>query len=262
MTSFGLRNKGTEASRGACFLSCAERIDRMLTWGLDPEEREGILRERLADRYEHLTDLDATLGAVAARSIRSALADVWYRFMGGDISAFPVAAMFALIGLGALSDTLISDMPFLLVVFNAVTAAGFIAMAVAGFIRPRELKRAWLLPGAAMASIGSMGGAVLLPVTPDAALYDLFTKLSLGGVAVGLAVVAFSLASRTPNRTWFLKGGAILWSSALVFAVGQFGWAIAATPVYSTRSSTLMVALAAVVGAAVLSRLRHLPIAA
>jgi len=262
MTSVNLDDSGGRAAlpRDRCLMECAERMDRLLTWGLEPAEREDILRERLADRYDHLAD--APLSAVLFRSLRSALADLWYRLVGGDMSAIAVAAMFALIGFGALSDTFTSDMPLLLNAMNLFTALGFITMAVAGFVRPRALERAWLLPGVVLASIGSLGGAVALPVPPGAGLYDWFTKLALGGVAVGLAVVAVSLVPRTPTRSLFVKGGTILWSSAFVFAVGQFGWAIFAVPVYSTRSSSLMVAAAAVVAAAVLSRIRHLPISA
>ncbi|MEN8235764.1 MAG: hypothetical protein ABFR89_12675 [Actinomycetota bacterium] len=262
MTTLKSGNTGAAPRRHGCLLDWAARVDRVLTWGLDPDVRDELLQERAADRYDHLADPDASLSGVFARSLQSAFADLVYRFLGGDVSAVPIAVLFALIGFAAIADTLTSHLPVMLDIFNVTTGIGFLALAVAGFVHPRKLKRAWLLPGAVAVSIGAIAGAILLPVAPEAAMFDWIAKIGLGGGGLGFGLIAGSVASSTPNRVWYQRGGTVVWASGLFLGIGLFGWAIVSTPVYSTRASTLLVAVALVVGAALLSRLRHVPIEA
>ena len=74
-------------------------------------------------------------------------------------------------------------------------------------------------------------------------------------------MVAVTLIRPHFNRVWIIRGGTIIWGSALFMAVGAIGWTIADAPVYSTRWSSLMVAFACVVGAAVIARLRNIEVA-
>ena len=80
------------------------------------------------------------------------------------------------------------------------------------------------------------------------------------GVATGLAIVAVALLFPRSNRVWIVRGGTIIWGSALFMAVGAVGWTIIDAPIYSTRWSSLMVAVACVVGAAVIVRLRNIEV--
>lgn len=247
--------------RGMAVLSGAGYVDRILTWGIEPNERAETLQERESDRFEHISDPDASMASVVARSVASSLSDVWYRFVGSETSALPLAAMFAIIGVGALADGFVSDIPPMHAFLNVVTGIGYLAMAAAGLRQPRKLKSAWLLPGLVLASSGTMGGAIVIPVTPEAGLFAWIVKAALVGVATGLAVVAVAFVRPGSGRVWIIRGGGILWGSALLMAVGAVGWTIADAPIESTRWSSLMVAFACVVGAAVIARLRNIEVA-
>jgi hypothetical protein len=47
--------------RGEWVLHAGAWIDRVLTWGLDPDEQSALLQERGADRFDHLADPDASV---------------------------------------------------------------------------------------------------------------------------------------------------------------------------------------------------------
>lgn len=232
----------------------------MLTWGLDPAERAEILSERESDRFEHVADPDASMASVVARSIWSSLGDVWYRFVSVETSALPLALAFAVIGIGALADAFTSELSPAVAGFNVLTGVGYLALAAAGLRQPRRLQRVWLLPGLVLASIGTMSGAVVIPVASDAGPFGWFAKVALAGVATGLAVVAVALMRPHFDRAWIIRGGKIIWGSALFMAVGAIGWTVVDAPIYSTRWSSLMVATACVVGAAFIARLRNIEV--
>jgi hypothetical protein len=263
MTTFKLRDGDASAKRprGSCFLRCAASFDRALTWGLEPLERDEILREREADRFDHVADPDASIASVVTRSVLSAMADIWYRFVGAETSALPLAIVFGVVGVGALADAFTNGITPTIAGLNVVTGIGYLAMAAAGLRQPRKLQRTWLLPGLVLASIGTMAGALVLPPTSEAGLFGWVAKVALAGVATGLAVVAVTLVRPQFNRAWIIRGGVIIWGSALFMAVGAVGWTIADAPIYSSRWSSLMVALACVVGAALIVRLRDIEVA-
>ena len=79
-------------------------------------------------------------------------------------------------------------------------------------------------------------------------------------MATGLAVVAVALMRPHFDRAWIIRGGKIIWGSALFMAVGAIGWTLVDAPIYSTRWSSLMVATACVVGAAFIARLRNIEV--
>ncbi len=242
-------------------LSWGGYLDRALTWGLEPLERDEILHERAADRFEHLADPDSSISSVLARSIWSAVGDIWFRFVGVETSALPLAIVFAVVGIGALADAFSRGITPILAGLNIVTGIGYLAMAAAGLRQPRKLQRTWLLPGLVLASIGTMAGAITLPPTPEAGLFGWVAKIALAGVGTGLAVVAVTLIRPHFERVWIIRGGVIIWGSALFMAVGEVGWTIADAPIYSSRWSSLMVAFACVVGATVIARLRNIEVA-
>ena len=247
--------------RGIAALSWASNLDRTLTWGTEPVERDEILREREADRFEHLTDPEASMASVVTRSIMSSLADIWYRFVGTETSALPLAIVFALVGIGALADAFTRGITPTLLGLNVVTGIGYLAMAAAGLRQPLKLQRVWLLPGLVLASFGTIAGAIVLPPTAEAGLFGWVAKVALAGVGVGLAVVAVTLIRPQFDRAWIIRGGRVIWGSALFMAVGAVGWTVADAPIYSSRWSSLMVAFACVVGAAVIARLRNIEVA-
>ena len=241
-------------------LSWASCLDRALTWGLEPVERDEILHEREADRFEHVADPEASMASIVARSVWSSVADVWYRFVGAETSALPLAIMSAVVGVGAIVDAFTLGITPTLAGLNVVTGIGYVAMAAAGIRQPRKLQRTWLLPGLVLASFGTIAGAIMLPATAEAGLYGWVAKIALAGVGTGLAVVAVTLIRPHFNRAWIIRGGGIIWGSALIMAVGALGWTIADAPIYSTRWSSLMVAFACVVGAGIIARLRNIDV--
>ena len=159
--------------RGTAVLLGAGYVDRALTWGLEPSERAETLRERESDRFELVADPDASMASVVARSVASSLSDIWYRFVGSETSALPLAVVFAIVGVGALADAFTSDIPPMHAFLNVVTGIGYLALAAAGLRQPRKLQRAWLLPGLGLASFGTMAGAIVMPVTPELILKQL-----------------------------------------------------------------------------------------
>jgi len=254
------RNDGS-VRRGGLTLVVGAWVDRGLTWGLEPLEREEILREREADRFEHLSDPDSSMASVIARSVRSSLADIWYRLVGAEASTLPLSIAFAAIGVGAIADASTRGIAPILAIFSIVTGVGYLALAVAGLRHPRKLQRTWLLPGLVIASIGTMAGAIILPPMNEAGLFGWIAKIALAGGGTGLAVVAVALIRPRSDSAWMIRGGVIMWGSALFLAVGEIGVAIADVPIYSSRWSSLMVAFACVVGASVLARLRNIEVA-
>lgn len=252
--------RGGSRHRGTWILRVGAWIDRALTRGLEPREREAQLRERQADRADHLADPDATVASVAARTARSGASDLGYLLLGGEATAIPVAVMFAVIGVGAFWQTVTADFEPLVRMFDAVLGVGLVAVAAAGLRHPRSIYRPWLLPAVVIASIGTLGGALTIPIVAGTEVYDLANKAALGVVGVGFVVVAIALLPRTVNRTWLVRGGAVLWVAALGNAVAQLGWAVVNAGTETSRGASLTVAAGCVVGAALLGRLRNIPI--
>jgi len=251
----------TTRTFGGWILEGAAVVDRVLTWGIDPEIRDDLLMERAADRFDHIADPDASLASVLTRSIKSAFADLAYRFLGGEVSAVPVAILFAIIGLGSMADTMTSHLPAVVNGFNLLTGAGFLVLAMGGLAHPRELRRRWLLPGAVLVSIGAMAGAVMFPIENGSVMFDWLTRMALAGGGLGFALIAGSLMMPVPSRKWYRRGGLFIWGSGLFLGVGLLGLAVLAEPVYSTRASTFIIAIASIVGTALLGRLRFVPVA-
>ncbi len=168
-------------------LSLASYLDRALTWGLESVERNEILHEREADRFEHVADPEASMASIVARSVWSSVADVWYRFVGAETSALPLAIMSAVVGVGAIVDAFTLGITPTLAGLNVVAGIGYVAMAAAGMRQPRKLQRTWLLPGLVLASFGTIAGAIMLPATAEAGLYGWVAKIALAGVGTGLS---------------------------------------------------------------------------
>jgi hypothetical protein len=246
--------------RGKWVLRTGAWIDRALTWGLDPEERSALLHERGADRFDHLADPDASVMSVTGRTGRSAVADVGYLILGGEATAVPVAFMFAVIGLGAFWQAATADFEPIVRMFNAILAVGLVAVAAAGLRRPRAIYRPWLLPALLIASIGTLGGAITIPIVAGTEVYDLANKGALVVVTIGFLVVAAAVTPSTVNRIWLIRGGAVLWAAALGNAIAQLGWGVVDAGTGTSRGAAVMVAVGCVAGAVLLRRLRHVPV--
>jgi hypothetical protein len=251
---------GVSDRRGAWVLRTGTRIDRALTWGLDPEERSALLQEREADRFDHMADPDTSIMAVVGRTGRSALADAGYLVLGGEVTAVPVAVMFAVIGLGAFWQAATADFEPILRMFNAILAVGLVAVAAAGLRRPRAIYRPWLLPALLIASIGTLGGAITIPIIAGTEVYDLANKGALVVVTIGFLVVAAAVVPSTVNRIWLIRGGVVLWAAALGNAIAQLGWGVVDAGTGTSRGASFMVAVGCVAGAVLLRRLRHVPV--
>lgn len=245
---------------GAWVLLIGVWIDRALTWGLDPEERSSLLQEREADRFDHLADPDASIMAVAGRTARSAVADGRHLILGGEATAVPLAAMFAVIGLGAFWQTTTADFEPIVRTFDGILGVGLVAAAAAGLRRPRAMYRPWLLPAVIIASIGTLGGAVTIPIVAGTEVYDLANKGALLLVTIGFAIVALALVPSNVSRKWLVRGGAVVWIAALGNAIAQLGWGVVDAGTGTSRGATFMVAVGCVVGAALLARLRGIPV--
>jgi hypothetical protein len=246
--------------RGKWVLRAGTWIDRALTWGLDPDERSALLRERGADRFDHLADPDASVMSIAGRTARSAVADVGYLILGGEATAVPVAFMFAVIGLGAFWQTLTADFVPIVRMFDGILGVGLVAIAAAGVRRPRAIYKPWLLPAMIIASIGTLGGAITIPIVSGTEVYDLANKGALLVVTFGFLVVALALAPSTVNRTWLIRGGVVLWAAALGNAIARVGWGVVDAGTGTSRGAAFMVAIGCVAGAVLLRRLRDVPI--
>ena len=258
--TLGSAHGGDHRHRGSWVLRAGAWIDRALTLGLEPEERAGLIQERGADRADHFADLDASVWAVAARTARSAVADIGYLILGGEATAIPVAVMFAIIGFGAFWQASTSEFSLFNRVFDGTLGVGLIAIAAAGLRCPRAIYRPWLLPAAVIAAIGTLGGTITIPIVAGTEIYDLANKGALAIVTVGFVLVALAVVPSTVNRTWLIRGGAVLWIAALGNAVAQVGWAVVDAGMQTSRGASVMVAVGCVVGAALLGRLRNVPV--
>lgn len=244
----------------AAILALAGWIDRGLTWGSDPTERAEILRERHADRCDHLADPDATLTSVALRVVTSAFADLTHRILGDHTSAVPAGILSGLLGVGAAWLSIASHFPAVNRLSDAVVAVGFVGVAIVLLHRPRELDRIRLVPILIVVSVGTAGAAATLPVTTGVGIFDIATKVALATIAFGSVIIATALAQSPVNRRWLIRGGALLWIASLVLATGEIGWLVVRGIDHSSAAS-LLIASGCILIAAVFGRLRHVAIA-
>ena len=147
----------------------AQAINRMLTWGMPPDERAGFLSETVAD-WEAMAG-DRRPVQLLWRALRGIPAAIWMRLDRRAITAMPAGVAMIMVGLGALAASVqegILPSPFQ--EFAAATAAGMLLIGI-NFVRePRRIKlRRYRLAAvvAGLENVRSRGDTVV-PCDPGA----------------------------------------------------------------------------------------------
>lgn len=250
-------------------VTLASALTRLLTWGLEPELRPGVLMESANDWELMYRDYGSL--RVIARALRGIPAAVLGRMEDHDMTAIPAALVFAIMsaaatGAGLLAHTYPADIrrPTLL----AALGLGLGGMALVRSPRRIVLKRL-RLPALAL-GLGALGVAFNMPTEADwqydvpyvdEGIADHLMVLGIFIASAGCLLIVLASLSKRGGRRLAGIGGASALAGIVLFGAGQIIWGFIAIPIdLAVTATALGAGLAACSLAHVLPRLRHLEV--
>ena len=260
--------KPPSRSRTPIAVAAARRLTRLLTWGMEPQQRERALCETDDDWGAMYNDFGSA--RVLGRALRGIPAAILARMNDQDLTAVPASlglTVMATAGAGAalLGRTYPADV-------RRWVLIGTIGLALSALALIRTPRRVVLhslrWPTLAIAA-GSLGVALNMPGQSDW-MYDypyVDTRISdwltvAGFVLVAIGCLVVAAASYLPRRRLTAGiGAAGVCAGILVFGLGQVLWGLIAAPIdLAVTATALGIGLGAWALAHVLPRLRHLEI--
>lgn len=246
-------------------------IDRVLTWGMDPSDRESTLAEQAAD-WEAMSrdEEESKPRRMLGRQLKGIPMAIWWRLTRGEITAIPAAIALAVIATANLAEVTIPDYPLDHRLSLMMASTGVLLASWHLLRKPRQIIASRLRYPALLAGIGAMWSAFTFPTEQDWTVYDpvqmstpaIDMVMQIGIFFIGAGCALLFLASLVEQRRRaVLIGGAGIVTGAGIVAVAEIGWAIWAAPADLYVSA---VALGVAFGLALLShmflRLRKLEI--
>ncbi len=244
----------------------AQRINRVLSWGMQPQQRQTFLVETLTDWEEMHRDRGSQ--GVTVRALRGIPAAVWARFDEDNITALPASLAIALVGLAALGAGLLDSIyPVAVRRFIILAALGTFILGAILMSNPRRIViRRYRLPTFMLAA-GFLGMATHMPEhtewqydSPfvDTVIADVFMLVGFTVVGIGFSMI-FAASFLTKPRVLAMVAGILIMMGTASFAGGQIAWGIAAVATDPAITATSIgVGLASLSFLHVLPRLRHL----
>ena len=246
----------------------AQAVNRMLTWGMLPEEREVFLTETLAD-WEAMAK-ERPGASIIWRTARGIPATVWIRLNRREITAMPAGIALTLVGAGcvaAATQTHVLPNPFRSYII--VAALGLVLVGINFVRQPNMLTLSRYRLPAALGTIGFAGLAMFLPTAAhwpyeaplvENVVIDRGMQLSFVVIALGFSVLIVASLGPSP-APWVRRSGLVLMLGVAMLALTVIAWGITMSPVDMTMTAaSLVVGLAALSFVHVLPRLRHLEI--
>lgn len=259
--------RDTEEPRSLA-VGVAQRLSRVLTWGMTEVARSRILLEMDAD-WE-LMRSERPARCVLARALRGIPAAILGRMHDHATTGLPTAFALTVMSMAALYAGLIDHAyPPHLRVFITFLAIGAGGAGVVLLRSPLHLRMNWLRLPTGAAAIGLLGIAMNMPTerewpydTPfvDTVLGDVLmvTGFVIAGVACLLILAATFLRAPRSMLAVAAMGGL---AGLVSFATGLIVWGFVATRVdLALTASAIVVGLGGLSLAHVLPRLRHLEI--
>ena len=243
-------------------------MNRVLSWGMEPRQRDSFLAEGLAD-WDDMQHTEGT-ARVVLRALRGIPAGIWARLDEGDTTALPVSVAISLVGLaGTAAGLLERTDPMDMRRFVLLSAVGTFLLGALMMREPRRIVlRTYRLPGTLLAA-GFLGMAANMP-EPDqwpyetqvleTALIDLAMATGFAAVGIGFAAIVIASLIHEPRPLAF-KGGVAVVVGTGIFGCAQIAWGIAAVTIDAAITVTSVgVGLAALSFIHVVPRLRKLQI--
>jgi energy-converting hydrogenase Eha subunit E len=242
--------------------------NRLLTWGIAPEQRQLFLQEGLAD-WEAMSE-DESPPRMILRALRGFPAAVAARMEAREPTTIPVGLSVASVSAAGMAAAIIeTTYPNTLRLFTFMAAVGLLGMGMLLLRAPLRIETRRQRGPAAVAGGGFMGMGFNIP-SSDAWVYEtpvietplLDQAMASGFVVVGAGLLLLALASwsRRRRRAVLAAGVAIVAGTA-TYGIAQIIWAILAAPVDLTITlPSMFVGLAALSVLHVMPRLRHLQI--
>lgn len=244
----------------------AQRLNRIISWGMTAPERNAFLAEALTDSGEMHADQGPL--RVFLRASRGIPAGMWARFTESDTTALPASVAIAFVGLAGLGAGLLdTTYPMDMRRFVLLSAFGLFILGATLISNPRQIiLHRYRLPGAMLAA-GFIGMAFNMPAqtdwpydTPfvDTVLADRLIAVGFVAVGIGAALLVMASFLKMPRLIVATGGFAIMLGTAM-FAAGQIAWGIVAvTTDPAITATSVAVGLAALSFLHVLPRLRKL----
>ena len=241
-------------------VAVAGLLNRIGTWGLDPDIRRQTLDERTMDLNDQAAD--PSFGAksiILGRALRTFGSDFRYRITGDNQSAIPVALVFALIASGAFGYAFARE-PELHTVSHLLSGSGLLLISALFLYSPRAIRATGACLGSLVIAIGCTLGAASVPVYEETLVFDTATQIALGAIGVAFAAIAVGLRFARRKRVLEAAGLVVILGTALL-AFGELGWAIHVAGEKNLEAIAAgAIAVGAIPGLSFFVRLRHLPL--
>jgi hypothetical protein len=246
-------------------------IDRMLTFGMDPDLRESMLAEQAAD-WEAMFEDERYGGGwrVAVRQLKGIPLALWWRLTRREVTGIPLAIGMTILAVATLFETSIPGYPLdhrlALMVLSLALAAGVWPL----MRRPRQIVVTEWRPFAVLLGLAAVSAILTLPISDGWSRFDpeqtvlpacgLIGRIGMGIAVVG-CVILFLASFTEKRRAGALVSGALIVVGALLVAATEIVWAVWMAPLdMSVTFIFLGMGFGTVLGAHMLFRLRNLEI--
>ena len=244
----------------------AHAINRLLTWGMTPSERQQLLSEGLAD-WEAMA-AERRPEQILLRALRGIPAAVWLRFSDREVTAMPAGVALSMVGLGGIASSLWgSPYPAPFRQFLILACLGLLLVGL-NFVRDaRRLVLPRYRPAAACIIVGFVGLAFTLPTTAqwpyegpvlEHIVMDRALQASFAMISAGFLLLLIASFRTTAPRLVAVAGSLLVLGTAII-GVTQVAWGITMAPVdMGMTVASIVIGLGALSFVHVLPRLRHL----
>ncbi len=246
----------------------AHAINRLLTWGMTPKERQQFLSEGLAD-WEAMA-AEQRQWQILWRAMRGIPAAIWLRLSDREVTAMPAGIALSMVGLGGIASGLWgSPYPAPFRQFVILACLGLLLVGL-NFVRDaRRLVLARYRPAAVCIIVGFVGLAFTLPTTAqwpyegpvlEHIVMDRALQVSFAMISTGFLLLLVASIRTTASRLVSVAGLLLVLGTAII-GVTQVAWGITMAPVdMGMTVASIVIGLGALSFTHVLPRLRHLDV--
>lgn len=210
-------------------------IDRLLTWGMEPQVRERILAEQTADWHAMAGDEGQSSSQMLARQVRGIPHALWWRLTRRDVTTIPAGLALVVLAAAVALGLAVPDYPWDHRIGLLLVSLGMVFNARYFLSQPRRIVVAELRLPSLLIGAGLIAAAATFPQPGDFAEYDpadvttplidLIMQIGLVTAGIGcLLIVAASFSER--SRRLVLSGGALVVLGNIQVALTEVAWGL------------------------------------
>ncbi len=241
-------------------LRIGKTLDTLLSWGLEPSERNALLAERHDDRCCEAQDPESSIFAYFVRTVRTAVGDLAQRLADQRVTTIPTSIMYVFVCIGTV---IIAMRPISTSqrVAYALIISGLVVTVITGVRHPLMIVKKGMAAGSMLISTGAFLDAATIDLDYQTLSADLVRAVAISTLGGGYLLMAIGLLTQRGSPHMLLIGGTVALGSYLLLALGESMWAAKIVAYAPGRAlGAAAIAIGALLGAHSFGRLRHLPV--